>query len=363
MPQKHSFDYVKKYIYEISNGDCELLSHEYINCDSLLDIRCRCGKVFHKDFKHIQRKRTTRLQCENCLKKELSEKYSEPLENIISYINSTGCEYISGEYVNSDSILYIKCRCGKPFYKRFNKFKTGQDRCQECGAQLSAQSKIKYTAEYVQETLYKERGYVIDKTQYVASYIPAPCVCTKGHKFDLKFESYIIGKAGCRKCHNESQKGKNHPGWLGGENEVIDNIRKAIKDWKFEVMAYYGFKCAITGEYEEDLAIHHLKAFSTIIAEVSEKLEIPILRKIKDYDDVEDYYKLRDEVIKAHEVSNGIVLKRKIHNDFHDIYGRGENTPDEFNEFLINNYNTTLSQIQKTKKSKQYKPNLEIYKI
>lgn len=356
MPKKLTIDYVKNYIQEISNSECELLSKEYINCDSLLDIKCKCGKIFHKDFHHIKRSRTTQLQCEDCLKKELSLKNRAYIEDVIDYINSHECKYISGEYINETSILKLQCKCGNFFDKSFVKFKQGQNRCQNCGAKSSAQSKIKYTADYVQLVVNKERGYNIDKSQYITSNKSVPCICSRGHLFSLRFDWYLQGKSGCRECHDENQRGINHPGWLGGENEVIDNIRKSIKDWKLEVMAYYGFKCAITGEYEEDLAIHHLKAFSTIISETSNKLKIPVLRKIKDYKNIEDFYKLKKEVINAHKVSNGIVLKRDIHNTFHDIYGRGENTIEQFDEFLKEYYHITLDQIQKNNKSNLYIP-------
>lgn len=354
MPKKFTIDYVKNYIQEISNGECELISNEYINSSMPLDIQCRCGEIFHKDFNHIKRKRTTRLQCEDCLKKELSEKYREPINDVVSYINSTGCEFISGEYINNNSLLYLKCRCGNYFHKSYGKFKSGQDRCQACGALSSAQSKIKYTADYVQNIVNKERGYNIDKDKYITSNVPVPCMCPKGHSFNLRFDWYLNGQSGCRECQVANQQGENHPNWKGGENEVIDNLRKSIKEWKMNVMAYYGFKCAITGEYEENLAIHHLKSFSDIIYEISQKIDIPILRKIYDYEDINDFYKLKEEVVKAHRVLNGIVLKREIHNKFHDIYGRGNNTPEQFDEFLQNNFNTTLSQIQINNKSNLY---------
>ena len=82
----------------------------------------------------------------------------------------------------------------------------------------------------------------------------------------------------------------------------------------------------------------------------------PVIAKHGVCDNVEDFYKLKDEVIKAHKVTNGIVLKRDIHNAFHNIYGRGENTSEQFDEFLRQHYNITLNQIQKNSKSNLYIP-------
>lgn len=353
---KYTINDVKKYVYDITNGECEVISDKYINYTTKLEIKCKCGKMFYKDFEHIKRNRTTRFQCEDCLRSELSMKNRTDMAWVIDYINFTGCEYISGEYINNKSILNIKCRCGNIFNKSFSKFKSGQDRCRECGLKSSAQSKIKYTADYVQEVVNKERGYNIEKDKYISSNRYVPCTCSIGHKFNLRFDWYLRGQSGCHKCQVVMQQGENSPRWKGGENEVVDNIRKSIKDWKMEVMAYYGFKCSITGEHEDSLAVHHLKSFSTILNEVSEKIKIPVLRKIKDYEDINNFYKLKSEVVKAHTIDNGIVLKRNIHNAFHDEYGRGENTSEQFNEFLINNYQITLDQIQKERKSNMYIP-------
>lgn len=135
---KYTIDDVKNYIHDITDGKCEVTSDKYINSTTLLNIKCGCGNIFHKDFAHIKRKRNVQLQCEECLKNELSKKFRQDINNVIKYIDSTGCEYISGEYINSNSLLTIRCRCGNIFNKSFNKFKSGQDRCPDCGKELNS---------------------------------------------------------------------------------------------------------------------------------------------------------------------------------------------------------------------------------
>ena len=51
---KCTFEYVKNYIKEKSNGECELLSTEYINSSTPLALKCKCGNVFYKSFYHLK---------------------------------------------------------------------------------------------------------------------------------------------------------------------------------------------------------------------------------------------------------------------------------------------------------------------
>lgn len=350
---KYTLEDVAKIVFNKSNGKCNLISKKYISLKNHLEIQCGCGNVFKCSLASI--KNRMKLQCQDCTNKEASERNRRNIKDVINYIDSTGCKYISGEYLNGNSILTIKCRCGNIFKKKFVKFKYGQDRCPNCGAKSSTQSKIKYTADYVQDIVNKERGYNIDKDKFSASYKPVPCTCSKGHKFNLRFDWYLRGQSGCHECQVEFQRGENAPGWKGGTSEIIDRLRKTIKEWKLEVMAYYGFKCSVTGEYEQTLAIHHLKSFIDIVNEVSRDLNIPIHRKLSDYDNLDDYYKLEKEVVRRHTIDNGIVLKREIHNKYHNEYGRGGNTPEQFNEFLVNNYGFTLEEIR-NRKSDLYIP-------
>lgn len=352
MPNKITIEYVRDFVDKKSNGKCKVLSNTYINDRTKLDLQCSCGNVFSQSYHTIKK---SNLICNECRSKERSIRNRESIDSVIKYINSTGCTYISGEYINSSSILTIQCTCGNIFNKKYNDFKyKKQHRCQDCGNKIVSESKIKYTPEYVQEIVNKERGYNIDINSYTTSNRYVPCTCSKGHKFNLRFDWYLRGRSGCRECRLESQKGEGHPNWRGGENEVIDNIRKSIKDWKMEVMAYYGYKCVISGEYTENLVVHHTKAFMIIVNEVSNELNIPVLRKIKDYNNIEVFYKLKDEILKRHIVLDGVVLKKEIHDMYHNIYGRGNNTPEEFDEFLLSNYNLSLDQIRKERKSKLY---------
>lgn len=76
------------------------------------------------------------------------------------------------------------------------------------------------------------------------------------------------------------------------------------------IFALYNAKCFVTGKTknETELQVHHLDSRNQFPEKVSE-------------------------------VDNGILISKKVHTEFHGIYGWGNNTREQFEEFLITKYN------------------------
>lgn len=330
--KKFTYEYVKNYIQEKSNGECKLISTEYVNCDTPLALQCKCGNIF---YKQLDKCKNGFFICKDCINKHRSLKYRNNLQTVIDYINSTGCEYVSGEYINCNSLLTIKCKCGNLFQKNYNHFKRGQQQCQKCGAESSRQSKFKYNTESVREILLK-RGYTLLEEKYIDCTTPMKCVCSRGHNVNILFSQFLAGCSGCSICAYINNSGENNSNYKGGESEVLENFRKILKDWKIKVAKKYNYQCALTGA-KYDCVIHHLKPFREIIDECCEELNLPLYRKMKDYTR-EQYKKLENLVLEKHTVDIGILLQRKVHAKFHSIYGVKNNTIEQFNEFIENHY-------------------------
>lgn len=135
-----------------------------------------------------------------------------------------------------------------------------------------------------------------------------------------------------KKCANEALKGENHWNWKGGASEIIDYLRKSLKDWKKEVMQRDNYACVLSGQ-KQDFVIHHLKGFNTIVEEASINVGVPVLKKFNEYENLTDVEKLKAEVLRLHTADLGITLNKDIHILFHRLYGKGNNTPEQFNEF------------------------------
>lgn len=328
MPKKLTYNEVKAFIEEDSEGSCKLLSKEYINCSTPLLLQCKCGNTFKRPFEKLKTKHS--YICKECSKKKAHERYAFSYEEIKKKIFQKGCTLISESYYNSNQKLLIRCKCGNIFERSFAKFNSGQINCQKCANKKTAQSKIKYTQDIVIEKLAK-KGYTL-----IGDYIDwkhnITCKCSKNHIFQINFLKFIHGHAGCKQCANENLRCLNHYNYKGGESEIIDFLRKNIKQWKRDVLKQYNYKCYIT-DNKSNLVVHHLKSFNTIVKEVFNELDLDIKRKLKDYTQ-DEINKIRILINKKHSVNNGIVLYKPIHNNFHEIYGKGDNTLKQFNEFI-----------------------------
>lgn len=330
MPKRYSLNEVKLFIDKNSNGKCVLLSNSYTNSYEKLKLQCSCGKIFYRSFNKL---RSKRFLCEECSKKPAYNK--TPKEKVIAAIEKGGCKYISGEYKNVQSKLLLQCSCGELFYKDMSHFLRGQNHCPKCGAEKSRLSKYKYTIEDFSRIVGKA-GYTVLENNYVDCQTPIKCKCKNGHVCYIKLSLFLTNHSGCKKCANLNLKGENHWNYKGGESEVLDFFRKMLVPWKKEILKKYNYCCAIT-KSKKDIVIHHIVSFNTLVKTSCEELGLPLHHKIKDYSTT-DFEKLQNRILEKHTLNIGIVLQRKVHNKFHSIYGKGNNTPEQFNEFLSKYY-------------------------
>lgn len=330
--KKITYENVKNFINEKSGGDCALISMESIGCKSPLTLQCKCGNIFYSTF---DKAKSSLLICKECRNKLASEKYRLNIEDVIKYINSTGCVYVSGEYLNNTSLITMRCKCGNLFEKNFNHFKRGQQQCPECGKEKSRISKIKYNYEIVQESL-SRKGYTLLENEYIDCETPMKCKCSEGHEIYIKFSHFLNNHSGCKICANNNLKGEGHWNYKGGESEVLDYFRKLLKPWKIQVLKSYNHKCFITNT-KKDCVVHHLYPFKKIVEDSCKELGLPLHRKICDYPP-DDFQNLCDTILSKHTVDIGVVLQRKVHNKFHSLYGFQNTTREQFNEFIKKYY-------------------------
>lgn len=173
--------------------------------------------------------------------------------------------------------------------------------CPKCGISMGAK-KLQYTEEMVDKEIAK-KGVTKELVLIQMPQLPFRQFAKRGHSLNLSFSPYLGGHSGCKLCANIERMGENSPNWKGGSSEVIDSLRKSLKDWKREVSSRDNYECVISQQHN-DLVVHHLLSFNIIIEEASRNTGIPILRKLQDYDNFEDYVKLEEAVLNLHKKRN-----------------------------------------------------------
>lgn len=118
-------------------------------------------------------------------------------------------------------------------------------------------------------------------------------------------------------------------------------FRRNITQWKYESMKQCNYKCIVTNQRFE--VIHHLYSFNNIFEEF---IQLYHIEKDIDVDSIpfEDRQVLLKNFSDLHnQYGLGVCLSEDIHKKFHQEYGFGNNTPEQFYKFL-KQYNNTNCQ-------------------
>ena len=127
--------------------------------------------------------------------------------------------------------------------------------------------------------------------------------------------------------------GIDNPSWKGGITPITTYLRDLCDEWFTLCKVQANYTCQLTGKKGGELHTHHLYSFSNIVKDGHILHDIEIKNTINDYTD-EELIILKEYVLSKHNNNtNGVVLCKEVHILFHKIYGKGENTPEQFEEF------------------------------
>lgn len=192
---RHSLEDVKK-IFE--DQQCQVLQDFYINNNSKILFRCKCGYVSEIALDKFQRSGG----CKECGIKARQEKRKHSQQYIEEIFIQNGC-YLMDIYKNSRTPCIFKCSCGNVSKITFSEFKNG-GRCNECKCRSIGE---KHIMEWFQKN---KISY-----EHEAKYI--------GKRFDFEVKELFI------EFHGEQHY---MPVDFGSkqDNAAIDNLYKNIKN-------------------------------------------------------------------------------------------------------------------------------------
>jgi len=285
--QRNNWDDIKQYYID---KNCELLSVEedYKNKDSLLKYVCHCGRENNTSFNSFKKS----YYCRYC-------RPGNPLQHNIDELKllfkENNCTLLADEYKGSNKKMPYICHCGRESEIDLEHFLRGE-RCKQCAFD-NARKLYQHPYEYVKECFEEQECELISDTyKNLQSLLDFKCSC--GNISKVTLAAFLLGMR-CDECM------KNNRAKIIGDNPGLARFSEEYELWRQEVYERDDYTCQYCGEYGGKLNVHHLDGYHWCIE-------------------------------KRVDVDNGITLCKNCHNEFHHIYGRNNNTREQFIEWLNN---------------------------
>jgi hypothetical protein len=340
---KYDIEFVKKFVEVESNSGCKLFSAKYKNVDENMHFLCPCGDDFFTPFKEFlsNKKRC----CNKCNRKQAVESQRlgyEYVKYCIEVESNSGCKLLSENYVRKNADLDLECKCGNPFKRSFQSFEISKNNCcVDCLRQINLSKSKERLLRKLHELNFHFLEWLELYTGVTSRFLAqAPCghiINTCENNLQQKNSTF------CKECRRISFIGSNNPSYKGGRTPLYDHLRKTIDPWKRDSMERCNYKCVITGG-EFDI-VHHLYPFNKILQETIDALNLIIHKNIGDYTE-EELKIIENTCLELHyKYGFGVCLREDIHILFHRLYEKGNNTPEQFEEFKQRYWNGEFKEV------------------
>lgn len=237
---KHNLEHIKHRVAELG---CSFKSCDYKNTKSIVFMNCSCGNIIQRAFANIRPNKDGKMVCEKCRysKQSLHQKHSD--DYVKSTIEFSGCVWISGSYINNDSELCIKCKCGNNFYTNFNNFtnkKKPKIQCNDCGFKKRTNS-LRFSFNHVKDEIESKGCRLIsDFYENDGSKITIQCNC--GNLFNTTFINFVSkSKNRCDECTRKKSKGEIEIERILLENDIPYKTQFSIAECKYKSPLKFDF--------------------------------------------------------------------------------------------------------------------------
>lgn len=259
---------------------------------------------------------------------------SHSYEYVKEFIENNSCVLLSETYTNVSDKLKILFPCGHTKMISFDCFQRGI-RC-DCDSEIRKKETIRNkTKNKILEVIESLEFELINISDFSWD-SKITYKCNNGHIEENRNVREFMSRKNCMACTEIKRikmiSGKNASNWKGGRTELREYLDKRIKQWKKDSISYHNYRCYITGERFHH--VHHLHSFNLIIEESLSELNLDKYQYMGEYSE-EEISSIIDKVIEVHQrYPLGIPLRKDIHSLFHSLYGSGNNTPEQFYEFV-----------------------------
>lgn len=207
-------------------------------------------------------------------------------------------------YVNSKTKLRCKCNiCNNEFYMLPSFILKGY-KCPLC-----RKHKTRSHEDFVAE-MHSINPNIIIQDIFKGTKTPIKVKCKICDNEWSPIPNMLLQGCGCMKCYRDNNRGENHPLWnpnLSKEDRIKGRRYDGYVDWVNNVFERDNWTCQTSGKIGYELRAHHLDGYNWCIE-------------------------------KRLDLNNGITLSDEVHKEFHSIYGNGNNTREQFLEFIEMKY-------------------------
>lgn len=277
---------------KINNSKYTLKSTEYKGIEKHLIFVCPTHGDFKMSFHNIKAGKN----CSKC-----SKNYRYTYEEIKNLFKKKGYELITNTYKDNKQKLTIKTKEGYIVLWNFHNFNIGQN-------PSVFGNNNPYTIKNIKLWLKLNNiKYTLISKDYITATNKLNFYCEKHGYFKISWADIHSGR-GCYQCSIESRSGENsssyNPTLTQEEREKGRNYEEYYK-WREEIYKHDNYTCQCCGKKGGRLNAHHLNGYNWC----------------------------KEERIN---IQNGVTLCDKCHNEFHFIYGKGNNTEEQFKQYINN---------------------------
>jgi hypothetical protein len=337
-------------VLELCNElDFKILSDKAIYKNQKSRIKFICNK--HQDYGiqdvAVNELLNKKYGCKLCTNEKRSKAHRLDYDKFVKPLfKSRGYILLDNEYINAKQPLKYICSKHPHEIKiiTYEHLRTGKG-CMDCAKEKV--SEMFRQPFYEIETLFKEKELILLDTEYINQTIPMRYLCPKhidkGEQ-TITVMSLKVSDFGCKYCAIEYRamlKSK------GGITPLHNYIRGKINQWNEDSMKACNYKCVLSGKRFD--TVHHLYGFNTILFEALEILDLPIYDMINKYSN-EELNNIEIICLELHyKYGLGVCLSKPIHDLFHKIYSKGDNTPEQFEEFSTRYRNFEFDELLENK--------------
>ena len=124
------------------------------------------------------------------------------------------------------------------------------------------------------------------------------------------------------------------PTEIANYRSIYNYMRSRVTPWRDAVREKYNYTCSVSGS-RSNVIVHHIRSFNLLLEECADILNFPYYENFGDYsqdqlDEFADTFFELQEYYGAYTCVN-----EKIHKQFHKMYGYGDNTQEQWDEFVL----------------------------